>query len=201
MRDGGVMALAVLILIGVGLTGLFARRRARGRIDVELWPWMIAEVGVASSDGRGPCEALLGVALHGPPPLRAAARSAVDVWRTSGDPVVGIRALQRTVADRRLDRICRTVEAVQALDGDAGAALARLAATAAADAARDRRRRRHLRSLHCAAWLALAPVVAVTTGHLGAAAGAIAVAAAVTAWGAWFVASTADGVRVLDGHS
>lgn len=200
-RDGGVTALAILVLIGATLAGLSARRRARARIDVELWPWMIAEVAVACSDGRAPSEALLGVALHGPPPLRAAAGPAVDVWRTSGDPVAGIRALQRAIADHRLDRICRTVEAVEALDGDAGAALARLATTAAADAARDRQRRRHLRSLHGAACVALVPAVTVATGHLGTAAGAIAVTAAVTAWGAWFVVGTADRVRVFDGHS
>lgn len=190
-------ALAVLVLIGGGLAGLLARRRAHARVDAEVWPWVIEEIGVAVGDGRAPSVALLGVALHGPPPLRMAAEPAVDLWRSCGDPVAGIRALQRTMTDPRLDRICRTLEAAEAFDGDVGAALARLRTAAIADAGHDRQRCRHLMSLQLAAWLALAPVTGVITGHVASAAGVVAVTAAVSAWAACVAMMSAQGVRVF----
>ena len=189
-------ALAILALVAAGGAWL-SGRRARGRVDAEVWPWLIAEIEVAVRDGHAPSVALLGVALHGPPGVRAAAGPAVDVWRASGDPPAGVRVLQRTMADPCLDRICRTVEALEALDGDAAVALTRLRTAAVADAARKRQRHRCLQSLQLAAWVALAPVIAAATGHLGAAAGAVAVTAAVGAWSTWLIVLLGRGVRVL----
>ena len=192
---------AILALVAAGGAWLFGRWRARGRVDAEVWPWMLAEIEMAVGHGRAPSVALLGVALHGPPGLRAAAGRARDVWRATGDPPAGISALQGAMADPWLDRICRTVEAVEALDGDAAAALARLRTAAVADAVRKRQRSRCLRSLQLAAWVALAPVMAAATGHLGAAAAAVAVTAAVGAWSGWLIALPARGARVLPQRS
>ena len=190
----------LVVLIAVGAAALLVRRRARRRVDAEIWPWFIDEVEVAIARGRPPAVALLGVALHGPPPLRAAARPAVDAWRACGAAATGIRALQHTVADPRLDRICRAVEAIEALDGDAAAALARLRATAVADAGHDRRRRRCLGSLLLSAWVASVPLAAASVGVLAGPTAVIAVTVSAGAWGVWLVARSLPATRVLVEH-
>ena len=199
-RDGAVTAPGLVVLLAVGATALLVRRRARSRVDAEVWPWLIDEVEVAIAGGRPPAVALLGVALHGPPPLRTATRPAVDAWRASGDPSAGIRTLQHTMADPRLDRICRAVEAVVALDGDAAVALARLRTTAVADAGHDRQRRRSLRSMLLSAWVASVPLAAASVGVLDGSAAVIAVTVSAGAWGVWLVARSLPATRVFVEH-
>ena len=171
----------VLLLVGSG-AGAADRLRRRVRLDTDLWPWMIDEIEAKVRGGQAPAAAVLGVALHGPPPLRAAASAAQRVWSSGGDAVAALDELRRHAADSRFDRLCESVAAVHAFDGDGAATLARLRADARHDARRDRELERRRSAVRCAAWLALVPVAAVASGRLTAGPALLALSAAVCGW-------------------
>jgi hypothetical protein len=175
-----VLAIVVL-MVGFGVA-VSERRRRRARLDAELWPWMIDEIDAKVRGGQAPAAAVLGVALHGPAPLCAAATAAQRVWSSGGDAVAALTELQHGAADPRLDRLCETLAAVHAFDGDGAAVLARLRSDARHDARRDRELERQRSAVRCAAWLALAPVTAVVSGRLTAGPALLAIVAATCAW-------------------
>jgi hypothetical protein len=130
----------------------------------DVWPWMIDEIDARVWSGYTLPAAVLGVVLHGPPALQAAASEAHTVWSSTGDAAAALRVLQDRAADPRVDRLCETVVAVHMLDGDAAAVLERLRASAANDARRDRERGRVRSAARLAGWLAPLPVVVVALG-------------------------------------
>ena len=144
-----------------------------------VWPWMIAEVDAHVRNGHTLPAAVLGIALHGPPALRAAAGEAQRVWSATGDAVAALRALQERAADPRVDRLCETAVAMHLLDDHGAPALERLRASADDDARRDR----EVRRARSAAWFAvvfLAAVVALCATISGVGVVGIVAACAVT---------------------
>lgn len=179
------MSAAVLLtLAGVSVAAVIDLHHLRTRMAAQSWVAMIDRIAVAIRDGHGSAVAVLGTALHGPPPLRVAARRAVALWRRCGSPDAGVRALRRSVRDPHLDHICLTLAAVEALDGDREHALARLRSHASRDATRCRQRAWHVAVVRAAAWVGVAPVLMLATGRADASAGAVAVIACTSAWAA-----------------
>jgi len=130
----------------------------------DTWPWMIDEIDARVWSGNTLPAAVLGVALNGPPALRAAASEAHSVWSSTGDAAAALRVLQESAADPRVDRLCEAVVAVHMLDGDAAALLERLRASAVDDARRDRELGRVRSAARLAGWLAPLPAVVVALG-------------------------------------
>jgi hypothetical protein len=177
-----VTVLATAVLVVASGVATVERRYRRRALRGALWPWMVDEVEARVRGGQAPAAAVLGVALHGPPRLRAAAGAAQRVWSSRGDTVAALDELRRRAADPRVDRLCELVGAVHVLDGDGAALLARLRAAAQRDVRRDRELERHAAAVRSAAWLALVPVAASVSGHLPAAVAALAIGAALCAW-------------------
>jgi hypothetical protein len=117
------------------------------------------------------------------------------VWSSRGDTVAALDELQRRAADPRVDRLCAAVGAAHVFDGDGAAALVRLRHAAREDARHDRELERHRAAVRAAAWLALVPVAAITSGHLSGTAAALGLGAAVCAW-LGVVVARPRGVRV-----
>jgi hypothetical protein len=168
----------------------------------EVWPWMLDEIDARVRGGHTLPAAVLGVALHGPPALRAAASQAHGVWSSTGDAAAALRELKDRAADPRVDRLCETVVAVHTLDGDAAGVLERLRASAVDDARRDRELRRVRSAARFAGWLVLLTVVVALRGVItGAAAfGVLATCAVVCAFAMAATARRPSRVRVFLGR-
>jgi len=178
-----LVTLSAVVVLVLGLCVAASERQGRRAVlDAELWPWMIDEIEARVRGGLAPAAAVLGVALHGPPRLRASAGAAQRVWSSGGDAVAALGELQHRAADPLFDRLCETVAAVHALDGAGAAVLARLQADVRHHARHDRELERQRWVVRCAAWAALAPVGAVLAGRLPPGAALVTVAAALCAW-------------------
>lgn len=174
--------IAVIALAGAGVAALIDRRCRRRRIRADLWAPLIDRVTLAMRQGHDSASAVLGVALHGPPPLRAAAAQALTVWRGGDNPAAAINVLRRRIADPRFDRVCMTFEVVTAIDGDVDAAVARLRAWAVTESARAARLGRAYAVVRVAAWTSIAPAAVAAAGRLDPTASMVAVVATACTW-------------------
>jgi hypothetical protein len=172
-------------------------------IGGHVWPWMIEEIDARARRGYTLPAAVLGVALHGPPALRAAASLAHGVWTSTGDAAAALRELQRRARDPRVDRLCEIVVAVHTLDGDGAVVLERLRGSAVEDARRDRELARARSAARLAGWLMLLPVALVAGGGVPSGRGASGVVAACVVVCAGMVVATlrrSARVRVFGTH-
>lgn len=173
--------LATLLLVAAAVLEVIARRRRRATLPPQAWPRLIDEVDARVRRGHAPPAAVLEVALHGPPVLRAAAAPARQVWRATGDPAAALRALARRAADPDVDRLCDAALLAHVLDTDAVVALRGLRAVAPITAAHGRQLARSGAAGRAAARVALAPLAAVAAGQVTAVAAWLAVGAAIVA--------------------
>lgn len=199
-RRADVIALAALTVVaGLALAGRGRRTRA---VPPDVWAWLLTEVEVhVDRVAADPCDAAVGVCLHGPPAVRAAARAVV---RDHGDAQPGV--LLGMLCDRlgtaQGDRMCATVAALASGAGGP-ALLARLrdAEAALADAQRAARAVAHAGAVGC--WLLLSPLALVAAGvATGTAAWTTAVAAVAGWWlGRRWLCTPVAGPRVLTGRA
>jgi hypothetical protein len=195
--------IALLALVVVGVVTIVEHHRRAPSVSPTVWLWLLAEVE-SHVDGAAddPCDAVVGVCLHGPPQIRSATADAVRDH--AGAPrAVLLGGLCDRLATGPADRLCATAAAVAGSGIDPGAALARLRVGEAASADAQRRARGTLRLGTAACWLLLGPLGLVGSGVItGGAAWAVA-ACAVAAWWlgrVWVRAAVAD-ARVLTGSS
>lgn len=171
-------------------------------VPAATWAWLLTEVeeqiAAAAAD---PCDAAVGVCLHGPPAVRSAAQ---EVVRSHGDapPPQLLGELCDRLATARGDRMGARVAAIAGGSGDP-APLSRLRDSEAALADAHDRARAALRVGAAGSWLLLSPLPAVATGATTGATGWAAAFAAVGLWWLarrWLRAAVTD-VRVLAGPS
>ncbi|HSJ46463.1 MAG TPA: hypothetical protein VK923_17435 [Euzebyales bacterium] len=195
--------IALLALVVVGVVAITDHRRRTGPVAPTLWLWLLAEVE-SHVDGTAvdPCDVVVGVCLHGPPPVRCAAEDAVRAH--GGAPrAVLLGGLCDRLATAPGDRLCATAAAAAAGGVDPAAALARLRVGEVASADATCRARGTLRLGTAACWLLLSPLGLVGSGVITGGAAWVVAAGAVAAWwagSAWVRAAVAD-ARVLTGSS
>ena len=150
---------ALLVVLGVALRG-----RARHGGETVNWPWLVAEVEARAAGSRSLSEVTFGLCLHGPPPLAAAARSALSGHGPRAPASVLLEALRVRLASPHADRLCATVTAVELTGVAPGPPLARLRAALAHAADADGVRSTAMTFGLAGRWLLLAPLLPLATG-------------------------------------
>jgi hypothetical protein len=197
---------AAALLLGACMVARAASTwwRHRRRLAPELWPWVIDELRRHGTAGDGGLPtALIGVGLHGPPPMRRAAHAALVAHRRGADAAAVYRRFAGALNDPCADRVCTALRDADVVGADQLRVLDALRSVAVDVAAQQRAVERERSGARAARWVAVAPAVLVWTVASGAAAGVVAVVCA-AAWGLVEVvaavgarAATAHG-RVLD---
>ena len=187
--------IATVAVVAVVILALIQRRGAG--VDVDAWPWLVAEVESRVLRGERPATAAVAACLHGPPELASTTISVVTALPPDAGGTTVLAAVARATGDPRAERLRAAVALCDAVGSTAEPVLRRLRERERA-AVHARRARGHTVAASSAArWLMLTPLVPVAVGDVPSAWVAPAAASAVAAWwvaGRWL--STA-----LDGGS
>ena len=192
-----------LLMLMVPVVVAIVEHRNAPFLSPTVWPWLLAEVE-SHIDGAAvdPSDVVVGVCIHGPPPIHAAAEAAVRD-HPGAPPAVLLGGFCDRLATAPGDRLCATVAAIAGSGADPAPAIARLRVSEAASVDAQRRVRASLRLGTAGCLLLLSPLALVAARvTTGGAAWAVA-AGAVAAWWlgrTWIRAAVAD-TRVFTGSS
>lgn len=171
-----LVAVAALVLVG----------RRRGAVDVDTWPWLVAEVEGRVLRGERPANAAVAVCLHGPPALARTMGAVIAALPGDAEAATVLSALAAETGDPRAERLWHTVAACDTAGSPAAPPLLRrLRERERAGAHAHRRRTETVGASWLARWLLLTPLAPLIAGTLPP---VWAVPVAVAAGAAWWVA-------------
>lgn len=193
-----LVALAVVVVLAI-----VERRRHPPTVAPAVWLWLLAEVEChVDRPAVDPCDAVVGVCLHGPPQIRSAAEAAVRDG-PGAPPDVLLGRLCDRLATAAGDRLCAAAAAAAGSRVDPAAAIARLRTDETATVELQSRIRATMRCGMAACWLLLSPLVLVAARVAAGGAGWVVAGATAAAWWLtrrWMRAAVTD-ARVLTGAS
>lgn len=197
------MIVLVVVAIVVVVVVVTERYRRPPVVPPTVWLWLLAEVE-SHLDGTttDPCDVVVGVCLHGPPPVRAAAEAVVRD-HAGAPPAVLLGRLCDRLATPSGDRLCATAAAVSRRGADRASVLSDLRAGEATAVAARRGIRATLRLGSVGCWLLLSPLALVGAGVATGGSAWVLAVGAVAAWWlcrTWVRRATVD-ARVLTGTS
>lgn len=199
----GVPACVLVALAVVVVVAIVEHHRRVCAVPPPAWLWLLAEVeSHVDTTAVDPCDMVVGVCLHGPPPIRSAAE-AVLADHAGAAPAELLAALCDRLATTLGDRLCATAAAAAGSGVDPATALARLRADEAALVAARCRIRGILRGGMAVCWLLLSPLGLVVAGVTTGGAAWVLAGLVVAAWWLgrrWIRAAVSD-TRVLTGAS
>lgn len=199
----GVPACALVALAVVILVAIMEQHRRVCAVPPPAWLWLLAEVeSHVATTAVDPCDVVVGVCLHGPPPIRTAAEAVIADHAGAAPPEL-LAALCDRLATTPGDRLCATVAAAAGSGVDPATAVARLRTDEAALVAARCRIRGILRGGTVVCWLLLSPLGLVVAGVTTGGAAWVLTGLVVAGWWLgrrWIRAAVSD-TRVLTGAS
>jgi hypothetical protein len=176
----------------VAVVALVLVDRRRGAVDVDTWPWLVAEVEGRVLRGERPAIAAVAVCLHGPPALARTMAAVIAALPGDAEAATVLGALAAETGDPRAERLWHTVAACDTPGSPATPLLRRLRERERAATHAHRRRTEAAGASWLARWLLLTPLAPLIAGTLPPVwAVPVAVAAGATWWvaGRWLSAA------------